>query len=80
MGLAARSVFWNKNCHGNNFVSLPILTLVNRTQKCYRFEVSDGQIRNVGRKKGGTKDNRYALDFPSKTILYCIYMHFLNMI
>lgn len=32
MGMAARPVFWNKNCHGNNFVSLPIQTLMNRIQ------------------------------------------------
>lgn len=30
MGIAARPVFWNKNSHGNNFVSLPIITLVNK--------------------------------------------------
>jgi len=73
MGMAARPVFWNKNCQGNNFVSLPILILVKRTQMLEVWVIRWSN-KKCWQKKGETRDRiRTRLPFCDHFVntIYC---------
>jgi hypothetical protein len=68
MGMAARPVFWNKNCQGNNFVSLPILILVKRTQMLEVWVIRWSN-KKCWQKKGETRDRmRTGLPFCDHSV------------